>query len=366
MITLEELHFSLPCTFALWNAYGLDIWEERYAIESPSRLDKSLYAMIKESTSESTLMTESPMLIEDLQLCMCSLQGSIWKISFSDLSESCQIDLVLQKDTLRRQLLIFKEKLDRIANQNIDCAPFGDENYMPLRQYFGFEYNIQPEWQEIVKSRVKCIIFDASMLYNLLALHLHADIQTLTCLARYQNLTPIQETSERHRQIREKREESTRNWVGTPTARQALCLAVDILHGHQILQSNGESTIPQNKAPDPVAYLALSTAILVVWSYCHFNKPKCDHCVGKLLSDILAGDSGPLVELTSFTTSVPEQEQWRKSFIEMGENCRMQIQGVLLCGCNTRFLVPMFRAWLPDEWKLANMVAPGIIFQESS
>lgn len=233
----EELYFTLPGTYSMWNARELRIWEERHLFEPTFRNEKSMSDMITDSTSESqNSTTEYPMLIEDIQLCISAIQSSMWKLFHpAGTPKDCEIDVVLQKDTLRRRLDMLTSKLNRMTSQNLGSFEFGDEPHLPLRYYYGYEDHSVPGWKEIVSARVKSLHFDAIMLSLLFSLHLHADVSMLTQLARDQRLTTTEEESERHTRAREIRQMSVRAWANTSTARQAICYAVDVLVQHQTI-----------------------------------------------------------------------------------------------------------------------------------
>ena len=126
----EELHFSLPCTFSLWNSNGLCIWEERQ-VDEPSHRDlKSMLSLIGDSTLDSSSTQEQPMLIEDIHLCLCAMQLDVWKHSQNTAPQTdCEVDIVLQKDMLRRRLDRLNSRLDQIMAQDVPHSKldFGHE-----------------------------------------------------------------------------------------------------------------------------------------------------------------------------------------------------------------------------------------------
>jgi hypothetical protein len=357
VLTPEELHYSVQQTYSLWNAEGLPTWESRQAGEPLFRSDKSLHSMINESASESVLFREYPILIEDIQHYICAIQPSIWKVSdHGEYSSDCEISIVLQKDTLRRRLESLKNRLDRIANQSSDNLKFGDDQCLPYRHYFGYEDQSQPGWQNCITARVQDLLFDSFILYNFFSLYLYAEIGTFSKLVKDQSLDPLREASQRHCQLREQRQLHIKKWIETPTARQALCHAVAILHAHQNLDPNCQGTQAINKHTlDPMAYAALALGALVVWAYSTFNKLGCEAC---FLSSRL--NSFHVVELTNWTTSGPQLGKDKDTWIEMGSAIPVQLHGIELCKCNADLLTNLFRIYLPSDWELANVIAPGL------
>jgi hypothetical protein len=226
-----------------------------------------------------------------------------------------------------------------------------------LRHYYGFEDQSQPGWQGEVVARVKSLFFDSLMLYHLFSLHLLAEIGTLTQLAKDQNTTT---TYERHRRAREHRICATERWTGTPTARQALCHAVEILIEHQtIIHEARKTTGLEKDTLDPIGHNALSCAALAVWAYCTFGIHKCDICTAVSTSTPLAG-VGPVVELSAFCGSNSQQEEVKDTWLEMRGGCRVQLQGIPLCQCNVKFLMNLFRVCIPEGWEVADSIAPGV------
>lgn len=75
----QELGVELPSTFALWNAYGLDIFATRQLEEPPARSD----FQVSEMTNCPNSFTSSELLVEDVQLGLCGLLQSIWALKQS-------------------------------------------------------------------------------------------------------------------------------------------------------------------------------------------------------------------------------------------------------------------------------------------
>jgi hypothetical protein len=302
------------------------------------------------------------MLIEDVQLCICAIQSDMWKLFHpAGTPKDCEIDVVLQKDTLRRRLNALKIKLDRMANQHTGNFDFGDEPYLPLRSYYGYEDHSLPGWKEIVSARVKSLHFDALMLSHLFNLHLHADTGMLTQVGKDQYLTIIQEQSERHCRAREQRIISTRSWAHTSTARQAVCYAVDVLIQHQTVSRDINHILGLDKnTMDPIAYIAVSIAALVLWAYSVFGPYSCDNCTSSLSSATLVHGLHA-VELTRLgNPSDPQQHDERETWINIGGGTRIQLQGVQICVCNVDFVVGQFQSHLPSGWDVADKIAPHI------
>lgn len=303
--------------------------------------------MITEGGLESVPGNETPMLIEDIQTCICAMQSTIWK---SCASNECQVGAVLQKDSLRRQLDNLKTQLDKMLSQFSENAEFGQEKYLPLRYYYGYEDHSQPGWQNIVVSRVKGLHFDTVMLYHLFSLELFAEVRTLTNLAKDRRLGTVEEASTVHRQAREQRLAATKLWGATPAARWSLCHAVDVLVAHQNIGHHDSSCLGLTiRTLDPIACIAVCVSALVVWAYCTLDIQGCEVCTP---------GSATVIELTRWSASGPQYEKEKETWIEEGKGCRVQLQGIQLCSCNVDYLMALFQAYLPEAW--SDAIAPGV------
>jgi hypothetical protein len=283
---------------------------------------------------------DEPMLIEDIQLYMCSNQPRIADF-WVRMRNRCFIFSTnhYREECPRPRLDTLSHYLDRISSQLSDSVSFGAE-ILPLKHYYGYEEPTEPAWQSAAPVRAKGLLFDAKMLYHLLHFQLNSDVRMLIQIAkdRSENL-PFQ-IPEIRQQEREQRVSSATTWTATSLARRSLCHAAAVLVLHQ---QNKELDI---RTLDPIAYVALATAALVVWAYCTFG-----------------GESAPdpsvalFAELTKLCGGC---EKGREAWIDMGAGIPTQIGGVRLCESNTLLLVGRFRAFIPDDWELADSIAPGI------
>merc|ERR1711964_257425 len=89
--------------------------------------------------------------------------------------------------------------------------------------------------------------------------------------------------------------------------------------------------------------------------FCKYSDLGCESCVPWAM---------PVAELTKWSTPAGEKfAEERQAWIKMGEEStvvRSQIQGVTLCGCNIEVVIALFQALTPDEWALADNIAPWI------
>ncbi|CZT53103.1 uncharacterized protein RSE6_14543 [Rhynchosporium secalis] len=362
VVLSEELHYSLPSTFRLYNADGLHIWEERQAKEPIYRSQTSTRKMIARSSFDLVTEDEKPMLIEDIQTCICAMQPNIWKICAA--SGYYQHDTtIISKNNLKAQLDSLKNKLIEISNQLPDEDALKREKSMPYLFYFGYEdpsmirifpfsfpFKI-PGWQYHVVARVKSLLFDSIMLYHLSSLQIFAELRKFTNLARDRQLGAIEKASTVHRQAREQRIVEMRAWGTTPTARWCLCHAVEILVAHQAIILDDRTSGLTLKTLDPIAHIALCAAALVVWVYCILDVQGCEHCTPGI---------GTFIELKLSYSPDVHFEQEKEVWIDSGNGYRVKLQGIPICSCNVDILMAMFQEWLPDSWATADSMAPGI------
>jgi hypothetical protein len=50
----------------------------------------------------------------------------------------------------------------------------------------------------------------------------------------------------------------------------------------------------------------------------------------------------------------------------MGSAIPVQLHGIELCKCNADLLTNLFRIYLPADWELANVIAPGLFGRQQS
>ncbi|KUJ17543.1 uncharacterized protein LY89DRAFT_733387 [Mollisia scopiformis] len=350
----EELHFSLPSTFSLYNSNGLHIWEERQVGEPPYRASKSMYSLIADDVQEIVSIQEQPMIIEDISLCLCALQSDIWKHLQRDRSQTCEVNDVLQRDSLRKHLDRLKSRLDRTSAQKVlfSKSDFSHEEYLPYRYYYGYEDHTQAGWQEIVAVRVNRVLFDTVMLSFLLSLHLSVDVRKLGQLAKDRRLSTVEELSEAHGRAREQRHVSMKGWAATPAARWAVCQSVDVLVTYQNFKNRAGAA--EVRYLDPICHIALCVSALILWTFCEFYDHGCVMC--------LPGEMA-IVELTRWSMTGNQFKKDKENWLEMGgryPRSRPQVQGIQLCRCNTEFVTALFQACLPEGWAIADSIAPGI------
>ncbi|TVY43912.1 hypothetical protein LOCC1_G003520 [Lachnellula occidentalis] len=357
----EDLHFSLPSTFSLYNTNGLHIWEPRLIDEPSYRACKSMNDLILENTSENRFKSTShqPLLIEDINLCLCAMQSKIWNhVQSNSKQKTNNAATCPEKESPSKDMERLKSRLDEIlAQEPLPSDPnFGHEKLLPYRYYYGIEDHTQAGWQELVISRVKDLLSDTQMLFLLLDLHLSTDIPNLVQAARDQTPSAIEEESAIFQRAREQRRLDVRGWTSVPAARSAICRAIDILVTYQNFDSSSSLNTRLTRNLDPICHIALCTSALVVWAYCQFHNDHDQTC-HRQVPDPTAGS-----ELTACSSDSVVGMAWEKdAWIETGGDLqRPLIHGVQICRCNISVLIGMFRACIPEGWGLVHVIAPGV------
>lgn len=337
----EDLYFTLPTTYTIYNSNGLHIWEERQTSEPTYRNQTMIFKMITDKFSDFYEKESNPMLIEDIQTCMCASWSSIWKLLKSQkVLKTYGPTLNPNKVALRQQLNLLKARLDRIHIQ-LSSTPTYDRqgHYLPMEYYLGHEDHSLPSSASIVSVRMKDLLTDAMMLYHLLSISLSTNLGILVRLAKDRNLTPVEEASGAHGQARSERLFLAKQWSTSSNARRSLCHSVDILMAGRPFIEN----------PDPISNIALIFAATVVHAYCIYGNCACVMCLPNPLV--------PVVEMTKWSNpGCDTYKNEREAWIEAGDEFRPQLQGIQMCCCNAAFLVELYKTYLPAGWEVASMI----------
>lgn len=338
----EELHFSLPSTFALYNGLGLHVWEVRQSIEPEIRAQNTIRDLIQNIAPDGISPADGIMLTEDIQLGLCSLQSSIWHLS-DQLRRNLDTNTAMQRSHLRAQLESWKRLLLRLPFSQSDPINFTQKQHMAMRFYYGFEDHSEPGWQSTVFARPKDLFFDALMHYHLLSIHLYADIRILRQLTQDTSqgdlLTVYGSPYEKEKLTRES---GTVGWTQTKYARRAL------YHSAAVLALYNDLSELENKMVDPIAFVALSASALVVWAYCTFGDVGCDICRGE--TRVYRGVND--VELMKWAETRDDDmlAKDRETWIEGGGG-RLTLDGTEVCRCHMEQLISKFQSCLPEGWQ---------------
>lgn len=338
----EELYFSLPSTFCLFNGPGLHMLEARASDEPVQRNQETVSSMISD---RSFSISQPFVLVEDIQLGMCASQADIWQYS-EKIQSSFEHDInnLIRQKSLREGLNSWKRLFDQTSIEDSETAMQGMTNKIPMKYYYGVENHSDAGWQEIVLNRPRSLLFDTAMLYHLFGLHIHANIRSFEILASCKSDFRIATSGD----VVLGREHRARQWTNVVCSRQAIWHASNIVSIHR---SRYRRLISQEKAAieslDPITHVAVAVGSLVMWAYCCFNDKGCARCVGP------AGISAE-VELMDILTKSEESEKW----IELGG--LTAVDGHSLCRCNVQKLVQIFQNCLPSgaqKWDLADSLS---------
>lgn len=118
----REIGVDLPCSFALWNAYSLEIFAKRQLEEPPGRSGFK----ISEMASSASPFSPPHFLVEDVILGLCSLLQAIWVHTQSLPSKTtAYLGHSLQRILLIETLDTWKDELEKIStlsnSRSVNC-----------------------------------------------------------------------------------------------------------------------------------------------------------------------------------------------------------------------------------------------------
>ncbi|PQE33611.1 transcriptional activator cmr1 protein [Rutstroemia sp. NJR-2017a WRK4] len=356
----EELHFEILPTHAMWHTDGLDILQSRYADEPKARSQLAISKMIEDHHFDTMECPEQAHTLEDLQLCLWGMQTPIWQLSnqIRDTDTIVNLSLNIQKETLRQQLERLKRGLLKLSIKLTAEDILEQPNTSPARYYFGVETFDEPGWQDIVVRRIALSIYTSSILYHLLNIQLLSNIRALQRLAKDPSLTRVKAIfGEKYSEPHAQRESATRTWIQISDARRSLWHAVEILLIHNKIAS---TPLLADSLLDPISYIALCTAALIVWTHCMYGQ---DPCESVLELPILPHETGTSIQLTKLSETLggsSYDEKWKETWVESGALFRPAIENVQLCRCNIGILMGKFEKYIPEGWETKDEIAPGI------
>jgi len=338
----EELYFSLPSTFCMFNGPGLHMWEARLPDEPVQRNQETVSSMIGDRSFSSII--QPFILVEDIQLGMCASQVVIWQYS-EKIQSSLEQDInsLIHQKSLRDGLNSWKSVFDQTTIEGSETATQGKTNNIPMKYYYGVEDHSKAGWQEVVMNRPQSLLFDTAMLYHLFGLHIHANIRSFELLAAGKVDCRIGIKGDGL--LERYPEDRARQWTNVACSRRAIWHASNVLAIHR---SNSGLSFGQVHYLDPIAHVAIAVSSLVVWAYCFFNEKGCTRCIGP------AGLSVE-VEVLDILTNAEKSEKW----IEFGGGALLD--GHNFCLCNIEKLIHVFQQCLPSgaqKWGFVESLSP--------
>jgi hypothetical protein len=345
----------------MWHTDGLDLLQTRYSDEPKARSQHAVIKMIEDHHFDTMECPEQVHTLDDVQICLWGMQTPIWQLSnqIRDTDTVVDLSLNIQKETLRQQLERLKRGLLKLSFKLTAQDIFEQPNASPVRYYVGAETLDEPRGQDIVLRRIALSIHTTSILYHLLNIQLLSNIRALRRLAKDPSLTRVKEIfDERYNKSHAQREAVIRSWIHTSDARRSLWHATEIYLIH-----NKIATTPllADTLLDPISYIAICTAALIVWTHCMYGQ---DPCESILELPILPHETGTSIQLTKLSETLngsSYDEKWKETWVDSGALFRPAIENVQLCRCNIGILMGKFEKYIPGGWETKEEIAPGIL-----
>ncbi|RSL81145.1 hypothetical protein CEP51_006051 [Fusarium floridanum] len=335
----EEIDATMPSTFSLWNAYGLNVFFRRLSQEPTDRVGFKLSEVISNPNSPA----KSLVLLEDVHLALCGLLPGIWNhTQIVRRTTEAGRPMPNSLTSLAWQLETWKADLERISHQCTQCFHADQIEEFPFFAYVG-KYEEEPQRAKVAAmNNIKCLVSDCMMTYHLQGMQLYSDIRIMNTVARFSAQATGEDTS---KSLRIQKHQSQLNaWAMTSESRRALLHALSVLRG---CEADIQTNEPQTQSMDPIAYLTISMSALVVWAWLIFSEHACN-CVPSL-SHINVG-----VDPTNLQ-STAQLENW----IQSGGTAALH--SIPLCRCVAEGWMARFNALLPQgsrRWELCDDVAP--------
>ena len=164
----QEVGADLPTSFALWNAYGLEIFAKRQLEEPPGRSG----FQISEMTNCPGSFTSSQLLVEDVLLGLCGLLQAIWVLTLSLPSKKRgYLGDPVQRVLLTETLDAWKYELDKISKLADTRNITSDAARYLLVAYRGEDDSVAASLE-----RITTLIQDGIVLYYYLKMYHYAGL----------------------------------------------------------------------------------------------------------------------------------------------------------------------------------------------
>ncbi|KAG5759791.1 hypothetical protein H9Q69_005772 [Fusarium xylarioides] len=183
----EEIDLTMPATYSLWNAYGLNIFFKRITLEPTDRSNFKLSEVIANPNTPAKPL----LLFEDIHLALCGLLPAIWNQT-QIVRRSTEAGRSTQNATssLAWQLEAWKADIERVKHQCFHAAEIGE---FPFTAYIG-DYDEDPvRAKALAMSNIKCLISECLMTYHLQGLQLYADPRMINSVAMASTVSPDHE-----------------------------------------------------------------------------------------------------------------------------------------------------------------------------
>ncbi|XP_044716227.1 fungal specific transcription factor domain-containing protein [Hirsutella rhossiliensis] len=339
LLRREELDLGLPSTFAMWNAFGLHIFFPRHRSEPWRR------GALKMSCLDMTnpQLLPSGILVEDVHACLLGAWNDIWILQ--QLRRNRHDAAAARADAIARQLKVCKIQLDAIVEATDRPDLHGQYTDFLIRAYSAKELPTEPKWRERVQARIHSYAFSVRMLYHLLNLHLRADVQAMRDVSHTASSMPGPESGggatspSWQRKVMQIQE-----WAMSSDSRAALFHAMFVWRTYQ--ESAPALDLHQNP-PDPIVYMALSAAAMVLWTWTMNAVPAC-----------ICGPDVPKIDVSAGPLSAESSADIDDWVLRGGSG--IMLHGATVCNCNaatwlTRFAEALARGG--ERWELGSIAA---------
>ncbi|PON23477.1 hypothetical protein TGAM01_v207711 [Trichoderma gamsii] len=293
----EEMSLGLTSTFALWNAYGLDVFFRRWPSEP---LERSSYKIC-----DLALGSQQPispiMLVEDIQIRMMGVTNYVWILSKMRGNPNPALCASAdQKELIATRLKRCKLQLDGMAALWMDPEQHKMHIEFLLRAYMGSEEPFHDDWEKYSRGRFFSYVFSATMMYHLLSMHIYADAQSYmqNLPGITSSLAPCGVTLPYPPNTAEIKE-----WATSMDSRIAVSHAIV---AYRVYSGHVSPSELKAEVVDPIAHMTIAVGAGVLWTWIQNNGMTCTcNCMNVPLVDGL--DFG-FVRLE--TGKSPEVENW--------------------------------------------------------
>lgn len=328
LLRREELDLGLASTFGMWNAFGLHVFFPRHRSEPWRR------GALKMSCLDMTdpQLLPSGILVEDVHACLLGAWGDMCVLQQLRRGRHAAAASA-RAAAVARQLELCRLQLDAVVEAADRPDLHGQYTDFLLRAYAAKELPTEPRWRERIQTRIHSYAFSARMLYHLLSLHLRADVQAMRDVSHAMS-GPHAAAHQWQRKAMHIQE-----WAMSPDSRAALLHAMLVWSTYQ--DSAPALDLLRNPA-DPVVYMALSAAAIVLWTWTMNAVPAC-----------ICGPAVPKIDVGPETSA--EMADW----ILRGSGA-IVLHGAAVCNCNAATWLTRFAEALSqggERWELGSIAA---------
>ncbi|CAG9946496.1 unnamed protein product [Clonostachys rosea f. rosea IK726] len=269
----EEISLRLSSPFSRCNAHGLDVFFSRESKQPQDRQRAAISAVAQSPQS----LPLSGTLIEDVQLGLWGALSRIWSWKLTqNIYTPLSPQALAERAHFEVQLDGWASELDRLFH--IWNAPEQDPiaSSFLMQAYCGKEEPSHEGWQGLVLARIGHHLFNTSMLYYCINLHLYADVRTI---ARNTTLPP-QDADVNALLIQ---------WANSESGRNAMTYAISVL---KTCEKTYAGELSPDETFDPIVQICLINAALVARAWATSESRACTCAILGTSVDIDLDDKG--------------------------------------------------------------------------